>query len=318
MEQRNLAYDLIRALAIIFIVIIHSSEPLSLAEGFFPRLEYAILRSVIDNGIPLFVMLSGALLLGKQESLPVFFKKRFLRLIPPILFWSFVVFLLYRIMDGNKDLLHLFPDYLVGLFTAKIHGIYWFVYMIIGLYLITPILRIVCNEAKPTFYLMIVTGILWILHKAFPAFEVGRQMFAPFIPWIFCFLSGYALTRFLQDNIRVRRIIQWTSLGIFLLNIVLRMTLNLSVWIEIFTAVGLFSLLLEKAPSKLSPVSRALSKYSYGIYLSHFLLISAFIRLVGDRLPVSIHPFIVAAVVLVVIVPLFWVADKLHLRKIVS
>ena len=318
MNQRNPSYDLIRALAIVFIVIIHSSECIWHSDNTWIRLEAAVLLAVIETGVPLFLMLSGALLLGKQESLPVFFKKRFLRIIPPFLFWSLVVFVIYRIMDGNKDLISFLPDYFVQLLTAKIHGIYWFVYMIIGLYLITPLLRIICREAKPTIYLTALVGIVALLSWCFPTFEVDRQMYAPFVPWLFSYLAGYAIVAFLQENVRARRMIQWISLAVFFIDITNRMTLELPWLFQIFSAAGLFSLLLEKHASRIGPVTRALSNYSYGIYLSHFILISALIRLSGNMLPVTLQPFIIAAVVLAVLTPMFWVADKLHLGKLVK
>ncbi|MDQ7059343.1 MAG: acyltransferase family protein [Ghiorsea sp.] len=57
--------------------------------------EYWWVANVYDSAVrwcvPVFVMVSGALLLGseKEETIAVFYKKRLARIITPILFWSF-------------------------------------------------------------------------------------------------------------------------------------------------------------------------------------------------------------------------------------
>ena len=45
---------------------------------------------LVAPGVSLFLIFSGVLLLGRDEPVGVFFKKRFLRILPPFLFWSLV------------------------------------------------------------------------------------------------------------------------------------------------------------------------------------------------------------------------------------
>ncbi|GAB4461904.1 MAG: hypothetical protein Kow0070_20170 [Anaerolineales bacterium] len=49
-----------------------------------------VLGILARSAVPVFVMVSGALLLGKSYSIGAFYKKRALRLIPPIIFWNLV------------------------------------------------------------------------------------------------------------------------------------------------------------------------------------------------------------------------------------
>ncbi|MGH8822038.1 MAG: acyltransferase family protein, partial [Rhodoferax sp.] len=44
--------------------------------------------SLTRSSVPLFFMVSGATLLPKQEPIRAFFAKRFIRIVPPLLFWS--------------------------------------------------------------------------------------------------------------------------------------------------------------------------------------------------------------------------------------
>ena len=75
---RNRGLDYARAFAIVFIFFIHSLEPLATAaaDGSWGlRVEKNLLESLIRTGVCLFLGISGALLLGKQEPLKVFFRK---------------------------------------------------------------------------------------------------------------------------------------------------------------------------------------------------------------------------------------------------
>ena len=78
--KRNLSFDFIRCVAIVFVICIHS---MALIDGMvnlsiFPRLVKTVLDTFIYSGVPLFIMLSGSLLLTKEESLSVFYIVTFL------------------------------------------------------------------------------------------------------------------------------------------------------------------------------------------------------------------------------------------------
>lgn len=86
MTQKRLFWaDLIRTVAIIGVVAIHT---LGVTQS--STVSAQTVFSLLKTAVPLFVMLSGALLLGKIESESVFFQKRLLRVGVPWLFWSVV------------------------------------------------------------------------------------------------------------------------------------------------------------------------------------------------------------------------------------
>lgn len=86
----------------------------------------------------LFLALSGAVLLPVKVSMPEFYKRRFRKLIPPVVIWSFIVIFVYvllgRINIESGMLI------LSQIFIKPVIGIYWFIYVIIGLYLLAPII----------------------------------------------------------------------------------------------------------------------------------------------------------------------------------
>lgn len=72
--ERSVNFDCIRTLAILFVICIHSMGEMeqvisSVHCGTLTKIVGALLNSIIHSGVPLFVMLSGALLLNKNEPI---------------------------------------------------------------------------------------------------------------------------------------------------------------------------------------------------------------------------------------------------------
>lgn len=98
-----------------------------------------IFNSMSRWAVPVFIMISGALLLDvtKHSSLKTFFQKRFMKVFFPFLLWSFFYYLW-----GERNYLNHFNFglFLKDLIQNQVYYHLWFFYLIIGLYLITPIL----------------------------------------------------------------------------------------------------------------------------------------------------------------------------------
>ncbi|MHC4520771.1 MAG: acyltransferase, partial [Planctomycetota bacterium] len=90
--------------------------------------------------IPIFVMISGALLLddARRESATRFYARRLCRVGIPLVVWT-AVYLAVRVFFDDEELTVARAASLV--FWAEPYYHLWFLYMILGLYLITPPLR---------------------------------------------------------------------------------------------------------------------------------------------------------------------------------
>src|SRR5574344_196059 len=140
-------FDFLRAIALLMIMTIHSMGLLDEKAVESTLVSYkifsALIHGIIGCGVPLFVMLSGTLLIGKDEPLNIFFKKRTLRILPPFFIWSLVVFSIYS-FQGKFGITSV-NDFVIGFFkrlmSNQIHGIFWYVHLIIGLYILVPLLR---------------------------------------------------------------------------------------------------------------------------------------------------------------------------------
>jgi surface polysaccharide O-acyltransferase-like enzyme len=142
-----LPVDLIRTVAIFLVVMLHAAiEP----DPIFAQMTQAsvwhwwtenIYNTLARPSVPLFVLLSGSLLLqpSKIEPLSTFFKKRCKRIGLPFLFWG-IAYFAWRFFVNHEELS--LNSILQGIFAGPYYH-FWFLYMLVGLYLITPILRVV-------------------------------------------------------------------------------------------------------------------------------------------------------------------------------
>ncbi|HAK29628.1 MAG TPA: acyltransferase, partial [Sphingobacterium sp.] len=88
--------SILRIVAIFLVILIHSSSGY-LNSNEFESFDWSYanwLNSFSRFAVPLFVVISGALLLQKDESTGQFYRKRLLKIVPPFLFWS-IVYLFY-------------------------------------------------------------------------------------------------------------------------------------------------------------------------------------------------------------------------------
>ena len=148
--------------------------------------------------IPVFVMISGALLLGdsRRETVWQFYRKRLVRLGVPLVAWT-VVYLAFRAFAEHEPLSVARVAHLLMMADPYYH--LWFLYMILGLYLVTPLLRVFVRRSSCTQRLFVIVVML-VLSNAY--FQVDallwnrqRSVLTMFIPYIAYYLCGYELSR---------------------------------------------------------------------------------------------------------------------------
>jgi len=147
-RKRIMAYDVIRVVAIFAVIVIHAAAEY-VDQSPYRSLEFVVsntLDSIARMGVPLFIMLSGALMLDESKAIST--KKVLhstLRLYILLMFWSLVyAAVIYIVFPIIKPSLLWIPVSFSSFFNAFAVGHYhlWYLYMIIGLYLITPVLRL--------------------------------------------------------------------------------------------------------------------------------------------------------------------------------
>ena len=109
--------DVLRMLAILMVICIHSADPFNVTPEARSNPEFnywgSIYGSLLRPCVPLFVMITGVLLLPVKMSMEAFYKKRLLRIAVPFLVWS----VLYNLFPWVTGLLGLSPQVISEVFA---------------------------------------------------------------------------------------------------------------------------------------------------------------------------------------------------------
>ena len=137
-DNRVVWVDWMRVAACFMVLLVHATEPFYLggegslilteADAFWSSLFDSLARACV----PLFVVASSYLQFPLHYSSSEFFRRRVVRVVVPFMLWSAVYALVWgEPVENFKNMLYNF-NYAAGHL--------WFVYMIIGVYLIMPLL----------------------------------------------------------------------------------------------------------------------------------------------------------------------------------
>ncbi|WP_294346322.1 acyltransferase family protein [uncultured Sphingobacterium sp.] len=172
-QQRIVWVDLLRFIAIIMVIAIHCADPFNVSPEARsnPDFNYwgSIYGSVLRACVPIFVMITGGLLLPVKMNIGEFYRKRLLRIAVPFLLWS-VLYNLFPWITGvlglsstiisevfayaPKDAAQTFKSALVQISLIPIKfNVYtvpmWYIYMLIGLYLYMPFFSAWVEKSTP-------------------------------------------------------------------------------------------------------------------------------------------------------------------------
>ena len=109
--------DVARLFAMFMVVCCHCADPFNFYPGGNPPPAIAqwgaLWGAFLRPCVPLFVMITGALMLPVREESSIFYKKRITRVFFPFLIWS----LIYAIFPWLTGVLGLSPEILIDFFA---------------------------------------------------------------------------------------------------------------------------------------------------------------------------------------------------------
>ncbi|WP_409303078.1 acyltransferase [Peribacillus sp. SCS-155] len=303
MQNRVVYADLLRVIATMAVIIIHVS-----AVGFDDlnptSFEWNVLNiydSIVRWCVPIFVMLSGMFFLNIKRDISVksIYFKSIIRILTALLVWAFIYEFYKKILYKQEPLdTNFLYETLLSIIQGNTHYHLWFLYMIIGIYIIAPILRVFIRNAKKSdieYFLLIAfvfSSLLPTLGHFYPF-----NLISPFLEnfdvnvvlgYVMYFVAGYYFSRFDLSKSLTRVIY---TLGIFFAFFTILATVQISVqkgapdvffykYLRanvFFTSIALFIFaknILNKREFR-QPNLRiiyTLSKYSFGMYLVHDMI----------------------------------------------
>lgn len=293
-KKREIQYDYLRTIAVFAIIMVHAvpSEAVNSRQWLFS----AALMPVLLAFVGIYFMLSGLFLLKSgTEDILAFYWNRFRAVFIPFACYSGIYYWYYKIYLGEDRLRwqdHL-ADFLKELFTGTIPMAphMWFMYVIMALYLCAPFLARMLKtlsdkELKIFLVLMlIVQGALTYLPAL--GLAVGESLqYMVFKGWLIYFVLGYACKRLFHHS----RYLPFAVLGIVgfcitmfqkcftpsftpgihdLAPTMTAMAAAIFLFFEIFGNVRI---------PVLAKAAGFISRYSYSIYLIHYLILGQAVR----------------------------------------
>jgi surface polysaccharide O-acyltransferase-like enzyme len=147
-RSERIEVNIIRIYAMFIVVMIHVASLLaphyntvSFHDWWVANLYHAITK----GGPPMFTMVSGMLLLAKDQDLKSFFSKRFSKVLFPFVIWA-LIYIGYRAIVKGETFD--FKAVLQAILQGPPYYHLWFIQMILGLYFATPILRVYVRNAS--------------------------------------------------------------------------------------------------------------------------------------------------------------------------
>lgn len=199
-KRKSLYVSYVRALAACAVVQMHTNgaylyefDPARPTDPLFVTAD--IFYSLLRWATPFFIMISGAMLIRPHstETTKTFLLKRLQRVVAPFALWG-VVYLLYPIrFDIINGTPINWPRMWQSLFYEDIYFHLWFIPMIAGMYLLTPVLRVFTRTAsrRELEYLLAVIFISNAGHHFLPNILIIKHF--SWLGYLGYYLLGYYL-----------------------------------------------------------------------------------------------------------------------------
>lgn len=294
-KERTVYFDYLRVFATLSVMILHTS-----AQNWYTtnvnHIEWQTFNffdSIMRWGVPIFVMISGSLFLNRDVPLKKIYSKYILRMAISFFVWSVIYALC---MDAD------IVDKLVAIVQGHYHM--WFILMIIGLYMCMSFIKPIVNSDERIRYFLLLAFLFAfvvpefvtlandfgneIVVKGMTVFEsdVDSMNMHIVLGYVSYFVLGYYFNKI--DLEKWQRIIVYI-LGVFgfAFTIIVDLIVALKTQIPCSNYYGYFTVnvLFEAMAvftwckyhtfnhNKLNMFIQKLSKYSFGAYLVHALVI---------------------------------------------
>lgn len=312
-SDRVVYLDYLKILAMFAVVLLH------VAAGRWNAVEetsyeWQILNmydSIVRWAVPVFVMVSGALFLDEKRKLDLrrLYSKNIFRIITCFIFWS-VLYAMISWLRGMKA-----KEVILSVIRGNYHM--WFLFMIVGLYILVPLLRKITESKKlMEYFLILVLVFTFIIPRGLQFFGVlelphtvdlikaiqtaySKVHFHFTLGFVGYFVAGYYFRKY-EISKRIENLIYVLGIVGFL------STIFLSSWYSLregqqstmFYSEFSITVMLEAlavftfAKCKLSKIAISekiekrihyLAQYGFGIYLVHVAILDSL------RLDFQIH-----------------------------
>lgn len=337
-SKRIFYFDALRAFAIISVIVFHvanSCGDLVVSQYALSNFNWFLTdigKTCFRCGVDVFLMLSGALSLGRNWEIKPFLKKRIPRIAAPFALWGFVLSLLLVVIAYMyPNFIHIIDTFDIGSYLkfladsylATTYGFttYWFFWMILGTYLIMPIFNkwLLHSDLKEAEYFLF----FWLITCIFD-FTLGTKFpikLSYFSGPIGMVVLGYYLRhteRKVFNNIWISILLTIAGAALLVYTSYLFSTTHEFYVFErysifmVIEVTGIFTLFKNLSNLNLNVLPQngilrkgifSIAQCSYGIYLTHRVVINLLFDLYYKVLPYKV--LFLALIIVGLVIPWF-------------
>lgn len=285
--KREYAFDILRVVAMLMVITVHVSNVYSRSFGIISNSSFLFsltFNTISRVSVPLFLMISGALLLDRK-----FDKKKY---------WKRIIKFLIIIVVW--DIIYLVWEYLyLGITYQKLYKLIlnpyrahlWYLYTTVILYIIQPILRLIMIKSNK-----IIKVILLLLWLFFSSISMINKTVASIFT-IFSYIGFFILGKYLYNYAKEKYLNKYNMLLIiimiicFILSIVLNYMSSMKYNIFynlyfayrtpfiIFSSIAFYVLIISSYKKEtLNKIIMEFSNLSFGVYLIHGIFLDITVK----------------------------------------
>lgn len=304
-KTREYAFDILRVISMIMVIIIHIANVYCRSFGMISTKSYLIsliFNTICRVSVPIFFMISGSLLLDRSFNKEKYLK-RVLKYVVLIVVWD-IIYLVweYFYLGVTYDKLYML---VIDPYRAHL----WFLYTILVLYAIQPLLKLIMDKSNNVVKIILLT--VWIILSLASMLNPYVAKFFTIFSYIGYFIIGKYLYDFIKKYDLRKYNISLILIMIICFSISIWMNYSLSIKLNQFynlffayrtpfimiSSFALYVLIISNyRKDSLNKFITGLSDLSLGVYLIH-----------GIFLDVTVKVFIYSSINSLIGIPIFTV-----------
>ncbi|MBD5393017.1 MAG: acyltransferase [Lachnospiraceae bacterium] len=208
-QKKKIYLEVIRIIAVLLVIFNHTDGFIyyTVPGNIFTHLYSLILAILCRMAVPLFFLVSGALLLGKEESFSELFRKRIARMLIVLVTVS-AFYYLFDVARG-RIVSDGVGDFISRLLANGIRESLWFLYAYIGVLLLLPFFRKMAPFCKGKLVLYLI-GLRVLTDLVIPLLSMGMGISVSFGfvgDYYYYMLLGYYLDREEDERLSTGKLI---------------------------------------------------------------------------------------------------------------
>lgn len=312
-KQYKAELGILRIAATLAVLLLHTCNTLSNNRELFSLSQeqyqfFSIIKSLMNWAVPVFFMITGSLLLDKEKIITYeqVFKKYIKRMVVVLFVFGVPFSLIEQIANAKAFAFYMILESIANVVTGNSWGHLWYLYGLIGWYLVMPVIKAFVNIAnkEAVQYLL---GILFIFDFIIPIInrilniKIGFEM--PLTAYyVFYVILGYYL--FYLARTKKARLMISLFVGVFTAGmIVLCRILSDDVYgltgyaspLIVILSISIFAMVCQCKLVKFNDLIKTIDKYCFGVYLIHPLFTNGFYKFLHFS-PISFNWYKIAVI----------------------